>query len=300
MPICQTVYYILWGSWRMRGRGTSIWSQYHRDFPVPSGKECACHCRRCVFHPWSRKILWRRKRQPTPVLLPGEPQGQRRLECHSPQGRRVRWNWTSTHARGITVRLWTNKSVEVLVAQERPALCDPRDCSLPGFSVHRTFQARILEWVASPFFRGLSQPRDRTCVSFTAGRFFTIWAIGFLNYSVVFYKSCELSRFSPCTCAPACVLSCIWFFETPWTVACQASLSMEFSGKNTRADCHFLLQGIFPTQGLKPSPMCLLHWLVDSLPLSKLGSPLSLHWTQKSLEPNFWYVQFIGFLDRDS
>ena len=37
-------------------------------------------------------------------------------------------------------------------------------------------QARILEWVAIPFFRGSSWPRDRTWVSCTAGRFFTVWA----------------------------------------------------------------------------------------------------------------------------
>ena len=34
-----------------------------------------------------------------------------------------------------------------------------------------------------------------------------------------------------------------------WTVACQAPLSMEFSGKNTGVSCHALLQQIFPTQG---------------------------------------------------
>ena len=43
-----------------------------------------------------------------------------------------------------------------------------------------------------------------------------------------------------------------------------------FPGKNTGLGCHFLLQGIFPTQGLN---LCLLHWRVDSLPLSHLGSP---------------------------
>ena len=37
-------------------------------------------------------------------------------------------------------------------------------------------QARILEWVAMPFSRGSSQPRDQTQVSHTAGRFFTSWA----------------------------------------------------------------------------------------------------------------------------
>ena len=41
---------------------------------------------------------------------------------------------------------------------------------------HGILQARILEWVASSFSKGSSQPRDWTRVSYTAGRFFTIWA----------------------------------------------------------------------------------------------------------------------------
>ena len=43
---------------------------------------------------------------------------------------------------------------------------------------------------------------------------------------------------------------------TPWTVACQSPLSMDFPGKNTVVGCHFLLQRIFPTQGLN---LGLLH-----------------------------------------
>ena len=54
--------------------------------------------------------------------------------------------------------------------------CDPMDYSLPGFSVHRILQARILEWVAISFSRGSSQPRNQTWVSCIAGRFFTDWA----------------------------------------------------------------------------------------------------------------------------
>ena len=49
------------------------------------------------------------------------------------------------------------------------ALCDPMDYSLPGSSVHRILQARVLEWVAIPFSRGSSQPGDRTPVSHIAG-----------------------------------------------------------------------------------------------------------------------------------
>ena len=57
---------------------------------------------------------------------------------------------------------------EVKVAQLCLTLCDPMDCI-----VHGILQARILECVAFPFSRGSSQPRDRTQVSHTAGRFFT-------------------------------------------------------------------------------------------------------------------------------
>ena len=55
------------------------------------------------------------------------------------------------------------------------------DCSLPGFSVCEILQARTVEWVAIPFSRGPSQTRDRTQVSYIAGRFFTIWAMKQVN-----------------------------------------------------------------------------------------------------------------------
>ena len=57
--------------------------------------------------------------------------------------------------------------------QPWPALCDPVDCSPPGSSVRGILQARMLEWVAMPFSRGSSWPRDQTWVSCIAGRFFT-------------------------------------------------------------------------------------------------------------------------------
>ena len=55
--------------------------------------------------------------------------------------------------------------MKVQVAQLFPTLCNPMDCSLSGFSVPGILQARILEWVTSPFFGGSSQPRDRTQIS---------------------------------------------------------------------------------------------------------------------------------------
>ena len=53
----------------------------------------------------------------------------------------------------------------------------PKNGLLPGPSFHGILQARILEWVSILFSRGSSQPRDWIWVSWTADRFFTIWAI---------------------------------------------------------------------------------------------------------------------------
>ena len=63
---------------------------------------------------------------------------------------------------------------KVLVAQSCPTLCDPTDSSPEGSSVHEILQARILEWVATPFSRASSQPRDWTRVTWGAGVSFTL------------------------------------------------------------------------------------------------------------------------------
>ena len=63
---------------------------------------------------------------------------------------------------------WKEK---VKVAQSCLTLCNPMD-----YRVHGILQARILEWVAFPFSRGSSQPRDWTQVSCIAGGFSTSWA----------------------------------------------------------------------------------------------------------------------------
>ena len=58
-------------------------------------------------------------------------------------------------------------------AQLWPTLCNSMYYSLPGSSAHGIFQARILEWVAIPFSRGSSQPRDQTCISCVGRGFFS-------------------------------------------------------------------------------------------------------------------------------
>ena len=70
--------------------------------------------------------------------------------------------------RGRVYSLGVGVVSEVKGTQSCPTLCDSMD-----YTVHGILQARILEWVAFPFSRGSSQPRDRTQVSDIAARFFT-------------------------------------------------------------------------------------------------------------------------------
>ena len=71
-------------------------------------------------------------------------------------------------------------------------LCDPMDCSLPGFSVHGILQARILEWKWSPFPSAgdLRDPGIEPASSALAGRFFTTEPLGKLHSK---YLLCDLN-----------------------------------------------------------------------------------------------------------
>ena len=91
------------------------------------------------------------------------------------------------------------------------------------YTVHGILQARILEWVAFPFCRGSSQPRDWTQVSRVADRFFTSWAtrevhatacsplkVYFLSLLV---KSTPFSTFVSPPRIPSSLLTTTLFFE---------------------------------------------------------------------------------------
>ena len=74
-----------------------------------------------------------------------------------------------------------------------------------------------------------------------------------------------------CVCARSVVSYSLWPHGLqPTRLLCP----WNFTGKNTGVGCHFLLQGIFPAQGLNPGLLDLLHWQVDSLPLHHLGRQL--------------------------
>ena len=69
-----------------------------------------------------------------------------------------------------------------------PTLCHPIDCSLLGSSVHGILQARILEWVAMPFSRGFSQPRNWIQVSCIADTLYTLVPPGKTPFFLINFK----------------------------------------------------------------------------------------------------------------
>ena len=99
------------------------------------------------------------------------------------------------HCRQIL--LWDSSrkpKVKVTGAQSCLILCD-----LTDYTVHGILQARILEWVAFPFFRGSSQPRVWTQASSIARGFFTSWATGEAQVSS---SACSDTQSCPTLCDP--------------------------------------------------------------------------------------------------
>ena len=95
--------------------------------------------------------------------------------------------------------------------------------------------------------------------------------------SPLYVHKCSVAKSCPAVCDPMDLqptrLLCPWVSPD----------------KNTGVGCHFLLQGIVPAQGSNPSLPCLLHWQVDSLPLSHLGSSFPLCSWIISL---YWLIRF--------
>ena len=96
---------------------------------------------------------------------------------------------------------------------------------------------------------------------------------------LIYFDSSYLSTFSFLWCfLPLYTLFCCCVVAKPCLTLLQPHelwparllCPWDFPGKNTAVGCHFLLQGIFLIQELNPR---LLHWQVDSLPLSHQGSP---------------------------
>ena len=96
-----------------------------------------------------------------------------------------------------------------------------------------------------------------------------------MSYKKKIKTSCccsQTSMFLMCVCTLSC-FSCVRSCVTPWIVPCRLLCPCDSPGKNIGMGCHALLQGIFPTQGLNPCLLCLLHWQACSLPLAPPRKP---------------------------
>ena len=86
------------------------------------------------------------------------------MEITEPRGRHA----TEITQKVCNIQPGSSPRVHAKLLQSRLTLCDLTDCSSPGSSVGGSLQARILEWVATLPYRGSSQPRDRTLVSYVS------------------------------------------------------------------------------------------------------------------------------------
>ena len=107
--------------------------------------------------------------------------------------------------------------------------------SPPGSSIHGIFQARILEWVATPFSRGSSWTTDQAWISCIAGRLF---------FYCLSFHACVQSLFSH-----------VWIFVTLWTVPHQAPLSMGFSRQESWSQLPCPPPGDLPNPGIEHVPL---------------------------------------------
>ena len=131
-------------------------------------------------------------------------------------------------------------------------LCDRMDCNPPGCSVHGTSRARILQWVVISSSRGLSTYPVPNSI-FYKGLFTITATLGDKCFCVCVSHSVVSDSLPPHGLGPTRLL-CSW----------------DFPGKNTGLGCHFLLQGVFLTQGLNPGlPHCsqILYHLSHTLGL---------------------------------
>ena len=105
--------------------------------------------------------------------------------------------------------------------------------------------------------------------------FFFVFIEGWLIYNAVLITAIQKGNLVIYICVCVCVLSRSVLSDSlrpnelyPARLPCP----WNFSGQNTKVGYHFLLQGIFPIQGLNPHLFHLLHWQVDSLLLHHLGN----------------------------
>ena len=137
------------------------------------------------------------------------------------------------------------------LVKSRLTLRDPVDYSLPGSSVHEIFQGRILEWVAIPFSRGSSRPRDPTHISYPPSiRVFS-------NESTLHMRWPKYWSFSP-SIIPSKEIPGLISFRMDWLdlLAAQGTLGL----RGTAGGCARVTAGPKrPHLGVCPGPNSPLH-----------------------------------------
>ena len=174
-------------------------------------------------------------------------------------------------------------------------LCNSMDCSPPGSSVHGILQARILKWVAMPSSRGSSWPRDQTHIAYVS-------CIG----RQVVYHYCYLgSPFFQLYWGISSVqsLSCVRLFATPWTAACQASLSFTNSQSLFKL---MSIESVMPSNNLILCCPLLLPSIFPSIRVFSNESALHIRWLKywkfsfsnsHSNEIQYWFpLRLIGLI----
>ena len=159
------------GEWEAQ-EGCSLWEGQLFDLLLPKSQFFQSLKLRTCGHPLPILIPHRSSPATTKdwALFSTNQSRQKQNKKPSQNKQKIPHLWKQQEGLELEGRKW------VLVTQSCLTLCNPMDCSSPRSSVHGILQARILEWVAIPFSRGSSRPRDQTWASCIADRFFTIWA----------------------------------------------------------------------------------------------------------------------------
>ena len=218
-------------------------------------KKICLQCRRPGFCPWVRKILWRREQQPTPVSLPGEPNGQRGLAGYSPWGCKE----------SDTTKDWAQPWIYVYTYAHKPQRYY-RFSSTPQSKHHNIHVYVYMKFLNTNSFKKKWLHVTRTGHTVCPNEFHLTpsWhqAVKF-TWSKIKYRYKYIHRLYLLTytyiCIYCCCLtakSCPTLLQPHGQQPARLLSPWDSQGKITGVGCHALLQRIFPTQGLNPH---LLH-----------------------------------------